>query len=383
MTFPEQAALSTMEAEYDVAVVGAGPAGATAALVLARSGFRVALIESTRYERSRPGETLPPPARMLLARLGVWDAFSTLGSLPSHGNRSIWGGPEIAESSFIFHPYGEGWHVDRQRFDAMLASTAADAGAEVLYGMSVVDCSAPDADRWHIGLRGESGEAGTMAARAIVDATGRTARIARRLGATRQLADHLVGAAVHYAGPLREDGFTLVEAASSGWWYSAPVPPDRLVVMFMSDADIHRSLRLTEGDRWEHLLAEAPHTMERVEGCRPIAQPAFFAAVSHRLRRNGARGCWLACGDAAIGVDPLSSSGIVRAIRTGEGAGQAIGNWLLGRTDVAGAYERILDAEFEEYMAERSGYYALETRWPHSTFWNRRRTIDAAMRQQP
>jgi flavin-dependent dehydrogenase len=73
-----------------------------------------------------------------------------------------------------------------------------------------------------------------------------------------------------------------------------------------------------------------------------------------------------------MGVDPLSGSGLVRALLTGEAAGTAIAHWLVGRREPADAYERWLDARFAEYWSERAAYYSLERRWPDAPFWSRR-----------
>ncbi len=358
----------THVSDYDVAVVGAGPAGSAATLVLARAGFSTVLVESTGYQHMRPGETLPPSARTLLARLGLWEPFTALEAAPSHGNRSAWGSPELAESSFIFHPHGQGWHVDRGRFDQAMAQTAVAAGAHWQQDTQVTDCIPLPDGRWQL----ELGNGGRLCARAVIDSTGRNARIARRLGARRVLHDHLIGVAAQYHAPHGGKGYTLVEAAEHGWWYSAPVPPDRHVVMFMTDADICRRLGRANARVWDQSLAEAPHTLERIAGCQRISAPTIFSAVSQRLARIEFTSPWLACGDAALGVDPLSASGIIRAMRSGEGAGQAIAHWLLGRADIARAYERLLDDDFAEYLAQRAAHYTIEQRWPSSPFWNRR-----------
>jgi len=114
---------------HDVAVCGAGPAGAAVACELARRGARVVLFEATRYDGPRFGETLAPQANPLLRQLGVWDAFFAQQHLPSPGTIPLWGSATPVENDFITTGYGEGWHVDRNRFDAMLAQRAADAGS--------------------------------------------------------------------------------------------------------------------------------------------------------------------------------------------------------------------------------------------------------------
>ena len=100
---------------FDVAVIGGGPAGTSIAIALAnaRAVRSVAVLERSRYDRVRIGETLPPEARVPLAQLGVWDRFLEQGHAPSPGTDSAWGREELEERHFIFNPYGNGWHLDR------------------------------------------------------------------------------------------------------------------------------------------------------------------------------------------------------------------------------------------------------------------------------
>lgn len=358
--------------DCDAAVIGGGPAGATAAMTLARFGYQVVLIEGSHYERPRVGETMPPSARPLLSRLGLWESFVALDSTPSFGNESAWGGSDLQSNSFIFSPYGNGWHLNRQRFDSFLADMATTAGATLIDSQQVIVSTLALRGSWRLTLRSRDGGTEEMRAHAIVEATGRLATVARRLGAKRHVYDNLVGVAVQYRGTPNTGGYTLIEATVDGWWYSAPVPPNRLIVMFMTDADLCRSQRRFKLEVWKRGLAQTEHTGARVSDYERVWGPKVFCAVSHRLERIEWVGRWLACGDAAMGVDPLSSSGILRALRGGEVAGQAMAHWLQGKPEAAHTYERWLDAEFADYWRERNAYYALETRWPNAPFWQRR-----------
>jgi flavin-dependent dehydrogenase len=209
--------------------------------------------------------------------------------------------------------------------------------------------------------------------RFLVDATGRRSAIARRLGARREVYDHLIGVAMHYRVAPHGGGYALVEAVRDGWWYSAPVPPDRLVVMLMTDADICRRLNLSDVMTWSSALGATEHTAQRVRGAARAWGPATVSAVSHRLRRGRAGGRWLAAGDAALGVDPLSSSGIVRALAMGEAAADVITQLMGGGADLSADYEDWVDAQLADYLRDREAYYGLERRWPDQPFWQRRR----------
>src|SRR4051794_39550814 len=101
----------------DVLVVGTGPAGAVAAMLLAAAGVAVA-VEPERIEghrRANVGETLPPPARLTFARLGLEALLADAAHVASPGTVSSWGG-EVRIADFLFSPYGAGVHLDRRRF---------------------------------------------------------------------------------------------------------------------------------------------------------------------------------------------------------------------------------------------------------------------------
>src|SRR4051794_33798920 len=134
---------------YDVVILGGGPAGAAAAIALARAGRRCTVIERNTEPQLRVGETLPPIARLPLESLGVWDRFVAEGHESAPGNRSLWGSDVPAENEFIRSPYGAGWHLERRRFESMLLDEAARAGAELVRGRDVSRIEF-DGERWRI-----------------------------------------------------------------------------------------------------------------------------------------------------------------------------------------------------------------------------------------
>lgn len=180
-----------------------------------------------------------------------------------------------------------------------------------------------------------------------------------------------MGVAVEYADPAG-DQVTLVEAARDGWWYSVSLPPAHRVVVFMTDSDLCRAGRYPDPARWADAIGGTRHLGERVRGLRPRTRPRVVSAVSHRLVRPHTVRPWLATGDAAMSVDPLTGRGVLTALLAGEAAGTAMAHWLLGDRRPAADYERGLDARYAEYLAERAEVYGRETRWPHAPFWRRR-----------
>jgi flavin-dependent dehydrogenase len=363
---------------FDVAVIGAGPAGAATARLLAQDGLRVLLLERSRMDTPRIGESLAPAVQPALRRLGLWDRFMALGALPSWGTRSVWGDSQAQSHSHLQNPWGSGWHVDRAAFDRMLARAAADAGAELREGVGLHGANF-DGTQWALRTGDASGAAGlSMHARVLVDATGRRAQLARAFGAQRLLFDRLVGVAVRWSGvnPI-EQGYLLVETAAEGWWYSAPLPQDGMVAMLMTDADLCARHRLNQATPWHIALAAAPMSRERLSAASCESAPQVYCAHSQRLHHDPALapGPWLAVGDAALAVDPVSGSGVLRALHTAEAAAQAVREVLTAgphwRVPLA-AYESARDAECSAFLIERAQYYEAEERYAGASFWGRR-----------
>lgn len=360
-----------MPATHDVVIAGAGPAGAATARRLAVTGRSVALLERTRFDRPRIGETLAPQVQPLLRELGLWDRFTDLAPLPSWGNRSFWDGPQAAEHSHLSSGYSSGWHVDRRAVDAMLADAAADAGALLCLGTAVQRVH-HDGKVWV--MVGSDGR--RLRGRVLVDATGRGAVVGRRVGARRLAFDRLVAVAAGWSGvDVTGEQYLLVEAAAEGWWYTAPLPGDALVGMLMTDADLCRSGGFAGIASWQGRLRMTCATARRVGDARPRALPRVHPAASHRLRRVGDTRPWLAVGDATLAVDPVSGSGVLRALRTAEAAADTVAQLLDRRPDTAALlarYESARDDECTAYLTERARHYGAVRRFG-TPFWTRRR----------
>ena len=359
----------------DVAIVGAGPAGAATARRLAACGCRVALVERSRFEQPRVGESLAPAVQPLLRDLGVWDAFVELRPLPSYGTRSVWGSDTAEEHSHLVTPFQQGWHVERLGFDRMLAEAARGAGAQLLLGARVQSC-AVNRSRFVLRLM-QADRSMSLEADFIIDATGRGGAVGVRLGAYREVFDRLVAVAAVLDDLAAGDHcYTLVETTTDGWWYSAPVDVDRSVAMLMADGDLLRAHVATDAEYWRRALQLTSFTCARM-GTGPLRWgPRAFSAVSQRLiRTDGARLHWLAVGDATLSVDPISGSGVIRALRTAHAAAETVIATLSGDAGAIARYEDDRDMECTSYLTTRAGYYDIERRWAGSTFWDRRSAV--------
>ncbi|MGH9970440.1 MAG: NAD(P)/FAD-dependent oxidoreductase [Pyrinomonadaceae bacterium] len=353
----------------DVVIVGGGPAGTAAALALAGYGVSVLVIERSGYGKVRVGETFPPAIKEVLAQLDLWAEFVAANHVQSVGIRSVWGGPEPYDRSFIFDAHGTGWHVDRRDFDAFLARSAERRGVKLERESQLLKCERNGTGGWKV-LVGSRNRSLSVNASLVVDATGRACALARRLDSRRIAYDQLVGVYAFLEGLSDEQPFTLVEAVEDGWWYSAPLPGGRQVVAFMTDSDLFNAAALRDWSQWKTRLGHASQTKARVAQLKLDGTLKVLSANSSRLNQAGGPG-WLAIGDAASAFDPLSGDGVMRALKSGLRATEIIRSCLLDQNAIP-EYGTMIDREFRRYLQQRNAYYSRDNWWASSPLWSRR-----------
>jgi len=355
----------------DVLVIGGGPAGCAVSLRLAHTGCRVILLERTAYQEFRPGESLPPAAVPRLEELSVWQQFADTKPEPAFGVESAWGTSDLDATAFLTNPSLNGWHVDRLRFDAMLNSAAEAAGARVYRNAKVTLIERLPNHAWFATVASPQGELHFLSS-FIVDATGRAARVCAQLRIGRRTVDSLVGiGCVTFDKSFSGSMPSRVESHPLGWWYSAGLPDGGAIVIFFTDSDLCSGYGLTRVDGWRNTLAESIHTRERFAWTIPNEPLRVFPVASHCLEA-ACEDSWLAVGDAVIGRDPLSSSGIDFALASAARGAGVISALANGDRTQLNAYNSAIRTDFDAYLNQRHAYYSMENRWIDSPFWQRR-----------
>lgn len=357
--------------ETDVVVAGAGPAGAAFALNLAPAR-KVLLLEYRDAAAVRIGESLAPAARRLLTDMRLWDAFLAEGHAPCYGTRSVWGAVEPSESDALRDLDGPGWHLDRVRFDAWLRQVAVARGAALLMPARPVGI-ARDGAGWLIDIEID-GRTVPVRTRLLIDASGRSSVIGRWLGARRVVADRLVCGWIYGRdSPGRQSGVTHIESEPDGWWYTAPLPGNRRVVAFHTDADLPAAAVAADAGALPDRIAGRSFLAGCLadSGFTPGSATGFCAAHGSALDAAGGDG-WAAIGDAAISFDPLSSQGIFNGLYTGMAAAEAADRYLGGDPRDLQGYLASLASIRDVYRRHLHAWYALERRWADRPFWRRR-----------
>ncbi|MGZ4733158.1 MAG: FAD-dependent monooxygenase [Terriglobales bacterium] len=371
---------------YDVLVVGAGPAGSTAALNLAPLR-RVALVEARTEGPRRIGESLLPAARRLLGDMGILDSFQAQAHSPYYGNRSTWGSSRWNETDFLRDPDGHGWHLDRPRFEAWLRHTAVERGS-ALFAPARLEAIERSGDSWKVVLATESGNV-SIAADIVIDATGRGAHVARRLGASRRTQDRLVSGWVCQEVTRKQTGetggygvgFTHIQATHDGWWYTAPIPGNRRILAFHTDSDLPAARLATQpaalftnapaDGEFGEILGLMTSSKDAKTSAKASAEHGVTPASSSVLQPFAGPG-WFAAGDAAMTFDPLSGQGLLNALFTGLAAAEAADRQLQGCDDALPGYLQTLADIEMAYRRHLTTWYQAEGRWPSAPFWERR-----------
>lgn len=358
-----------MTSEYDMVVVGGGPAGATAATAVALRGHRVLLLERETFPRYQIGESLLPATVHGLCRLlEVADEVARAGFTLKRGGTMRWGrAPEPWQFSFSMtprlpEPTATAFQVERSRFDEILLRNAARVGVEVHESSPVRRVLTVGERVRGVEYTDRDGTARTAQARFVIDASGNTSRIHGQVGGARVYSDFFRNLAVfgYHAGgrrlPEPADGNIFCAAIDVGWLWYIPLRDDLTSVGAVIAPEHYAAVQRDPRTAWQDMIKACPE-VHRLLTDAPVATEPPYDQV--RVRKDYSywkKSFWTPgmalVGDAACFVDPVLSSGVHLATYSALLAARAVNSALDGSVPEERGF-----AEFEARYRREYGVF--------------------------
>ncbi|GAB5444166.1 MAG: hypothetical protein Fues2KO_45150 [Fuerstiella sp.] len=313
--------------KYDVVVIGGGPAGSTAATLLANSGHDVVVLEKDNFPRFHIGESLLPASVRIFDRLGVHDQIRE-AFIHKPGGKWLYGRKEVpgdfarSDRNATFKDYPYSYLVERSVFDKILIDRSEAAGADVRFGCEVTELLQDGGRVTGVRYQCEQGLQHEITARLVVDASGLRAVIPSKLRLRRLTEPHRMGIYAQYAAlPNREDinqGWFIGQMFYDGWTWLLRLPDDRFSVGVVLTVDRFKKSGLSPTGLLERMVSENPLLNGGMTANRQRVSDVMVTGNMGNSSDQLAGDGWVAIGDAAYFIDPCYSSGVHLAMKSGE-----------------------------------------------------------------
>ena len=326
--------------ETDVVVIGGGPGGATASTLIAQQGHKVRLFEREHFPRFHIGESLIPCTYFVLERLNMLPKLKSSHFVKKYSVQFINDLGKLSEPFYFVehkpHESSQTWQVLRSEFDHIMLQNAREHGVEVEEGVHVLGVLWEGERAVGVRIKREDGTQQDVRAKVVVDASGQSSVIMDRLG-LREWDPLLKKAALWtywegaYRDVGRDEGATLViqVQGKNGWfWY---IPQHDNVISVGVVASYEYLFKNRPGKTHEQIYFEevdrCPGLAPRIARAKRVAPYRAAKEYSYRSKKAAGDG-WVLIGDAFGFLDPLYSSGVLLALRSGQMAADAISDGL-------------------------------------------------------
>jgi flavin-dependent dehydrogenase len=320
--------------DVDVIVIGGGPAGSTASTLIARQGYRVQLFERERFPRFHIGESLIPETYWVLERLGMLPKMQQSRFVKKYSVQFVSANGKQSAPFYFWdnkpHECSQTWQVVRSEFDQMMLTHAREHGVDVHEGVHVLEVLFEGDRAVGVKIRDEDGSRREIRATVVVDASGQSALLQNRLKL--RVWDPVLNKGAiwtywegAYRDTGRDEGATLVlqTATKNGWFWYIPLHDNVVSVGVVAPFDYLFKGRQSHEQTYQEEVERCSAVKQRVSSARRAT--GYFATRDYSYRAKTVAGDgWVLVGDAFGFLDPLYSSGVLLALRSGELAADAV-----------------------------------------------------------
>lgn len=362
----------------EVLVIGAGPAGATTAMLLAESGHDVVLLDKARFPRAKAcAEYVNPAAAEILGRIGIHGRALEAGAAPVAGMTVITSREARFTLDYVTGTSYPALGLSREQLDWLLIAGAREAGVDVREGTPVREVTRETDGRLRVRAV-VAGRERILHPRLLIGADGRYSVVARGLGLSRDVRwPRRIGLAAHYRDFPLADSFGEMHVAPHGYCGVAPQEERRGNVAMVLDLARFRACsggRQPVAECFETLLASFPGLAERASQAERVSQIRGVGPLAHRVTRVAGDG-FLLVGDAAGFFDPFTGEGIYDALRGGELAAATAGQALRTGDVSASGLASYQQARRDAFAANRRAAWLMQffLRYPSLLSYTARR----------
>lgn len=350
--------------EYDAIVIGGGPSGSTAAALLAEHGHKVVLLEREPMPRYHIGESLIPYTWFTLNRLGVIDQMRRSANPKKYSVQFVSITGKVSQPFYFFqtikHECAVTWQVVRSEFDKMLLDNARDKGAEIRQGMHVRDVLMEGTRVVGVRYDEVDGRKGLeLRAKVVVDASGRDSLLSRKFAwKDRDVDLNKIAVWSYFKGAKRDPGVdegatTVAYVPQKGWFWYIPQHSDIVSVGVVGEPGyLYRDTRDPDEIYWREVrnCSWIHDHVKDSEQCEPVRVTGEYSYHSKQIGGDG----FCLVGDAFAFLDPLFSTGVFLALKSGEMAADTIHEGLLAGDLSAARFDSYLQRQRHAVKSFRS-----------------------------